>query len=297
MKSYDWLKIRVNLPDDPVVAWLSRRLGRSPDEVLGKLLRFWAWADQNTHDGSLPGAALEDVDRLVRLKGFALALCEVPKGAWLERTDDGLAIPRFEQHNGASAKRRAMERDRMRATRDPSAIRADALRTESEHDAHSRGRGRARDTDSLRSSGADTAPRDAAGDRPSPPGDGPESPHVAFRDWWMARFQATKGAPYGFDGAKDGTALAAILRLAGLRKRPPSTPGEAAAAVELAKSRAELLLTSTDHWHVEKGVDLPALRAQWNRLASAGKGGRDVRVGRADAAPHEAFPRTGRVDL
>lgn len=145
MRSYDWLKVRVNLPDDPVVAWLSRRLGRSPDEVLGKLLRFWAWADQNTPDGSLPGAAFEDVDRLVRLKGFALALSGVPKGAWLERTDDGLAIPRFEEHNGASAKRRAMERDRKREDRDASAKRPHENGTESGHDADSRGRGRVRE--------------------------------------------------------------------------------------------------------------------------------------------------------
>lgn len=39
-------------PDKPEVFQLSEILNLDPDAVLGKLVRLWAWADQQTIDGN-----------------------------------------------------------------------------------------------------------------------------------------------------------------------------------------------------------------------------------------------------
>lgn len=125
------------------------------------------------------------------------------------------------------------------------------------------------------------------------------SPAVrAFTDGWLALFERHKGHRYAFAGAKDGTHVAEILKLAGARWKPPSSPEDAARAVALALSRAESLLTSTDPFFVTRGVDIGLLRSQWNRIASAGRGLapiRDIRVGSAPPSPPAAV--SGRVAL
>lgn len=84
------------------------------------------------------------------------------------------------------------------------------------------------------------------------------STHQQFVAFWCAEFERIKGAPYGFQGAKDGAHSKAILEFAG---------GD----LDLAKARARTLLNSGDPFYREKGVDLGTLRSQWNKLGSAGQ--------------------------
>jgi hypothetical protein len=84
------------------------------------------------------------------------------------------------------------------------------------------------------------------------------SPNREFIEFWMAEFKRVTGAPYAFQGAKDGAHVKAILIAA---------DGD----LEVAKQRALALLNSSDPFHREKGVDLGTLRSQWNRLGSAGR--------------------------
>lgn len=51
---------------------------------------------------------------------------------WLIINGENLELPRFDTHNGASAKRRAQDADRKRESRKPSASDADILRTREE---------------------------------------------------------------------------------------------------------------------------------------------------------------------
>ena len=74
------------------------------DSVVGKLLRVWIWADQNSVDGN--GVTVSDafIDRLTGRKGFARAMRVC---GWLEGENGCLSFPGFERHNGSTAKERA----------------------------------------------------------------------------------------------------------------------------------------------------------------------------------------------
>lgn len=56
-------------------------------------------------DGHLEVYTVETVDDLIGFPGFAQAMAEV---GWLVITAGAVILPRFEDHNGASAKRRTI---------------------------------------------------------------------------------------------------------------------------------------------------------------------------------------------
>ncbi len=100
-----WILMRSALPDDLRVHALSELTELPPDAVVGKLLRFWAWANENTRDGVLRRATDKLVDDQVGHPGFASALRTVE---WLDDDGDGsLLIPDFDVYNSKSAKNRA----------------------------------------------------------------------------------------------------------------------------------------------------------------------------------------------
>jgi len=103
-----WFKVEDNTPDKPeVVAMAARLRFKDQDLVTGKLIRLWAWANRNSVDGHDLSISAAFIDRLTSCKGFAAALQSV---GWLEIGGDGLlSFPRFDRHNGDSAKKRAME--------------------------------------------------------------------------------------------------------------------------------------------------------------------------------------------
>lgn len=100
----DWIKVVIGLADTPEVFAISERLQVDPDLVVGKLVRFWSWANAHTIDGHAVGVTLSRIDRYVSCDNFADALCNV---GWLSIENDGIRVPKFERHNGASAKKRA----------------------------------------------------------------------------------------------------------------------------------------------------------------------------------------------
>ena len=120
----EWIKIESVTPDKPEVFQMAEILGIDPDAVAGKLLRIWVWADQQTIDGNARGVTRALLDRLTSAAGFADALAAV---GWLVDTDDGLTFPRFGEHNGKTAKSRALGAKRAsksRSERDGSVSRA-----------------------------------------------------------------------------------------------------------------------------------------------------------------------------
>lgn len=120
--------MRGNLWDDPRVSALVDATDSSEAAVVGALYWLWATADQHTEDGTLPGLTLRQVDRKTGIAGFGQAVADV---GWIEVIEGGIRIVRFEEHNGASAKRRASESKRKMSARD-----ADKLRTNDGQDAH-----------------------------------------------------------------------------------------------------------------------------------------------------------------
>lgn len=106
----DWIKMRGNLWDDPRVSRLVDETDSSEAAVIGALYWLWATADQHTADGVMPGLTLKGIDRKTGVKGFAQALCDIN---WLEAVADGVQIVAFEEHNGASAKKRCQTAKRV----------------------------------------------------------------------------------------------------------------------------------------------------------------------------------------
>lgn len=126
----EWIKARVDLHEQPEVVGIARGLGIDVDAVVGKLLRFWRWADRVTETGDVPHVDTDFIDEITRHKSFAEAMIRV---GWLERADGGICIPHFDRHNGKSAKHRARDAERKRSRpetfRDSSASEAEKKRT------------------------------------------------------------------------------------------------------------------------------------------------------------------------
>lgn len=111
----DWIKMRVDLGDDPSVIQMASQLDASEDEVVGKLHRLWSWADRHTTDGTAPAITARWVDRYVGCPGFADAMI---KAAWISFSEDGVVFPSFDRHNGESAKKRSEATIRQRLSRE-----------------------------------------------------------------------------------------------------------------------------------------------------------------------------------
>ena len=111
----DWIKMRVNLIDDPAVLVIANATGIDEFGVIGRLHKLWSWADQQTTDGNAPGvtnvAARAWLDRYLSCTGFADALVAV---GWLEIDETGMRLPNFDRHNGQSGKQRAVTAKRVR---------------------------------------------------------------------------------------------------------------------------------------------------------------------------------------
>ncbi len=106
----DWIKMRSNLWDDPRVARLVDLTDSSEAAVIGGLYWLWATADQHTADGFMPGLSCRQIDRKTGVAGLGQALVDI---GWIKNSSDGVLIVNFEDHNGASAKKRAQTAKRV----------------------------------------------------------------------------------------------------------------------------------------------------------------------------------------
>lgn len=123
-----WIKVDTTLVNKPEVVQISRILKKKREEVLGYLVKFWCLIDGITENGTLPSYDKPAIDELTGLKGFAKAMQVV---GWLEFSDDGCIVTRFEKHNGASAKKRAesaLRQSRFRHTKHNKTVTENALR-------------------------------------------------------------------------------------------------------------------------------------------------------------------------
>jgi len=137
----DWIKMRSNLRRHPKVVRLASALSADRLRVVGGLHAVWCLFDEHSEDGCLCGYTPSAIDEEIGWPGFCGQLMAI---GWVESDGfDGLSLPEFDTHNGASAKRRAQEADRKRAERqaaidhphpvgNPSASNADTVRTREE---------------------------------------------------------------------------------------------------------------------------------------------------------------------
>ncbi len=105
----DWIKIEKATPHKTEVLRIARLLGVSPLHAFGACTVFWAWADDATDNGHLPGLDAALLDEVLHIPGLTAALIDVQ---WLIDVGDGFQIANYDRHNGSSAKKRAMENRR-----------------------------------------------------------------------------------------------------------------------------------------------------------------------------------------
>lgn len=110
----DWIKMRVDLAEDPAVIGIAARLGLDEFSVVGRLQALWSWADGQSRDGHADGVTAAWVNRKVQRDGFAEAMVEV---GWLAIEDGGISFPNFTNHNGETAKTRALGKNRQQKKR------------------------------------------------------------------------------------------------------------------------------------------------------------------------------------
>ncbi len=110
----DWIKMRIDLQDDPAVVAIADKLEIDEFEVVGRLHRLWSWADKHTIDGTSSSVTPRWVDKYVVKTGFADAMVGV---GWLTFADGVLSFPKFDVHNGKSAKSRCEAVIRQRKSR------------------------------------------------------------------------------------------------------------------------------------------------------------------------------------
>jgi len=102
--------MRGNLWDDPRVGALVDATDSTEAAVIGGLYWLWATADQHSEDGVMPGLTLRGINRKTGIPGLGEALVDI---GWVEDHADGIRIVKFEEHNGASAKKRAQTAKRV----------------------------------------------------------------------------------------------------------------------------------------------------------------------------------------
>jgi hypothetical protein len=106
----DWLKVELSTPDKPEVWRMAGILNISADEVVGKLFRVWRWFNEHTEDGNAVGVSYALLDRIAGVTGFAEAMA---LSGWLTQNGHLLSLPKFDRHNGKSAKNRALTSERV----------------------------------------------------------------------------------------------------------------------------------------------------------------------------------------
>jgi len=125
----DWIKMRVDLFTHPKVVRMMSALKADALRTVGGLMSVWSLFDAHSIDGSLDAYTPEILDTHLHWEGFAAAMISI---GWLIDTGESLMLPEFDTHNGASAKRRAQDKDRKKDVRKTSASEPDKKRTREE---------------------------------------------------------------------------------------------------------------------------------------------------------------------
>jgi len=107
--------MRVDLADDPAVIAMACALGMDEYCIVGRLHKLWSWADRHCDNGHAKSVTFVWIDRYVGHEGFAQSMANE---GWLVNSDAGVQFPRFDRHNGKSAKTRAEAAERKRLERD-----------------------------------------------------------------------------------------------------------------------------------------------------------------------------------
>ena len=121
----DWIKIRMDLAEDPAVIRMAEELGVREEVVVGYCHAFWCWVSRQCHDGSVTGVTLVSLGRRLNLPGFPELLVKI---GWLKYDESGelpeIQIPNFERHLSQGSKQRVLAAERKKRSRVPKVSRS-----------------------------------------------------------------------------------------------------------------------------------------------------------------------------
>lgn len=109
-----WIKMGTGLRRHPKTVRIASALNADRLRVVGALHAIWCLFDEHSADGSLPGYTVVVMDEEIGWPGFSAAMADV---GWLRITEEGLQVPSYEEHNGPTAKRRALDTKRKAESR------------------------------------------------------------------------------------------------------------------------------------------------------------------------------------
>lgn len=101
----DWIKMRVNLHQDPEVLRIGELMNMSTAEVVGRLHLVWSWLDQHSRTAFVATVTLVTLDSISGVTGFTQAMVDV---GWLTVSDSGASFTNYDDHISKSAKNRAL---------------------------------------------------------------------------------------------------------------------------------------------------------------------------------------------
>src|SRR5438309_1006676 len=90
--SGDWIKFDVTTLEKNEVWDMATALNRTPEAIIGHLMRWWVWADQQSQDGNAVVTQLSRVDQIANCTGFGEALLST---GWLVQEKGGYSIPKW----------------------------------------------------------------------------------------------------------------------------------------------------------------------------------------------------------
>jgi hypothetical protein len=93
----DWIKMRIDLMEDPAVMQMADELGVREEAIVGYCHALWSWVSRQCHADTVTGVTLTSLGRRINLPGFPEMMCDV---GWLEYDDTGdrpvIRIPNWE---------------------------------------------------------------------------------------------------------------------------------------------------------------------------------------------------------
>jgi hypothetical protein len=128
----NWIKVRTHLISHPHVVRIASALCLPSVHVFGALVHLWSVADSHADGDLLRNMTPAALDRLTETPGLTAELATV---GWIIVREDGMQLVNYQEHNGASAKRRALEAKRKKGFRIASAECPQDVRIESGQDA------------------------------------------------------------------------------------------------------------------------------------------------------------------
>ena len=106
----DWIKMRIDLMEDPAVMQMADELGVREEAIVGYCHALWSWVSRQCHADTVTGVTLTSLGRRINLPGFPEMMCDV---GWLEYDDTGdrpvIRIPNWDRHLSQSAKKRGID--------------------------------------------------------------------------------------------------------------------------------------------------------------------------------------------